>query len=261
MRVKKIVCSQCGAVLKPGVAYCPYCGSAYAPEAEREYMRKLHRIKEDLDDVGDTGAIVSKNEAGKVGRKVVVTVGVILFIAALIAGIAVYFNLRETQKNHQEYAWRAENLPEMERLYEEGKYDELVTAFQKARQDGHDLYSWKHFTFCQIWEETVYTDQALTAREQGYFYEPDASGLLYHELVMRGLPYRRGLTEKERKILEEKTAEYQNDLREIFGASEEEIASIDSMLQEKNGYPDYSFCKDYLSGHPDIYKPMPDEAR
>ena len=78
---------------------------------------------------------------------------------------------------------------------------------------------------------------------------------------MRGLPYRRGLTEKERKILEEKTAEYQNDLREIFGASEEEIASIDSMLQEKNGYPDYSFCKDYLSGHPDIYKPMPDEAR
>lgn len=87
MRVKKIVCSQCGAVLKPGVAYCPYCGSAYAPEAEREYMRKLHRIKEDLDDVGDTGAIVSKNEAGKVGRKVGVTVGVILFIAALIAGI------------------------------------------------------------------------------------------------------------------------------------------------------------------------------
>ena len=38
-------------------------------------------------------------------------------------------------------------------------------------------------------------------------------------------------------------------------------AADDSMLQEKNGYPDYSFCKDYLSGHPDIYKPMPDEAR
>lgn len=70
MQAKQIYCTQCGAVIPPGEARCPYCGSSYAPEAEREYMRKLDQVRSDLDKVGNIGEETSRTEAGRIRKRV-----------------------------------------------------------------------------------------------------------------------------------------------------------------------------------------------
>ena len=55
-------CAQCGAVIPPGEAKCPYCGSYYEPEAEREYMRNLDQMRSDLDKGGNIGEAITALE-------------------------------------------------------------------------------------------------------------------------------------------------------------------------------------------------------
>ncbi len=48
MQDNKIVCKTCGAEYDVSLVRCPYCGTAYAPAEETEYMDKLEDIREDL---------------------------------------------------------------------------------------------------------------------------------------------------------------------------------------------------------------------
>ena len=115
MQAKQIICRQCGAVIPPGTAACPYCGSAYAPEAEREYMRKLHRIREDLEDVGDAGKYASGKEISRTGKRTAVIVGIILAAGAALFLFFGVLRQRENINNRNEYAWttnvRSASLP------------------------------------------------------------------------------------------------------------------------------------------------------
>lgn len=48
MQDNKILCKTCGAEYDVSLVRCPYCGTAYAPAEETEYMDKLEDIREDL---------------------------------------------------------------------------------------------------------------------------------------------------------------------------------------------------------------------
>lgn len=254
MQAKKIICRQCGAEIKPGTAVCPYCGSAYAPEAEREYMRRLHEIREDLDDVGDTGIEISRNEIGTTGKRTALIVG---FIIAAGAALFIFFGLhrsRENRENRREYAWRQEHLQELDKLFEEGDFDTLISSFEKARDEGHDLYDWKHYQFCTFWEEAAYIDLNLEARQAGCFTENDAADLLYQELRIRGFRKRRNIPAGDLEIMASRAEKYQNDLEEIFHLSSEDLETFDRMLERNDGYPEYNACSQYVKDHPDLWK-------
>lgn len=253
MQAGKIVCRQCGATLRLGTAVCPYCGSSYAPEAERAYMRKLDQIREDLEDVGDAGKHASRREIGRTGKRTAIIVGIILAAGAALFLFFAVLNNRENIHNRQEYAWRQEHLPEMERLYEEGEYDALVTAFESARAEGHELYDWQHFDFCTFWEETEYMDQNLAFREEGFFSQEDAEILLFQELRIRGFLKWRRIPAEDLKIMSAKAEKYQNDLEEIFHVSVQDLESFDAMLKKNNGYPELKVCSQYVADHPEIY--------
>ena len=45
---KKIICKKCAAEYDVSLVRCPYCGTAYAPAEEEEYMDKLDGIRKDL---------------------------------------------------------------------------------------------------------------------------------------------------------------------------------------------------------------------
>jgi hypothetical protein len=45
---KTIICKTCGAEYDVSLVRCPYCGTAYAPAEEAEYMDRLEEIREDL---------------------------------------------------------------------------------------------------------------------------------------------------------------------------------------------------------------------
>ena len=252
MQAKKIICRQCGAVIPPGTAACPYCGSAYAPEAEREYMRKLHRIKEELEDVGDAGKHASNIEISRSGKRTAVIVG---FILAAGAALFLFFSIsrnRENLNNRNEYAWRQEHLQELDRLFDEGEYDSLITAFETARDEGHDLYDWDHYEFCTFWEEAEYIDHCLEARDAGYFSKEDAEELLYQELRIRGFRKRRAVPAEDQKIMAARAEQYQNDLEDIFHVSAEDLETFDAMLAKNGGFPEYKACSKYVEDHPDI---------
>jgi len=48
MKGKIVNCETCGAEFDASLVRCPYCGTAYEPAAEDEYMDKLEDVREDL---------------------------------------------------------------------------------------------------------------------------------------------------------------------------------------------------------------------
>ena len=252
MEAQKIICTQCGAVIPPGVAHCPYCGSAYAPEAEREYMQKLEQVRKDLENVGNTGAEVSRKEIGSVGKRIGIVVGIILILFGLLFGAYLIVERKEEINTRKEYFWKQEHLPELNRLYEEGDYDALLDAFEKAQDEGYYLYDWEHRTFVTVYRETKYIDLILQMREKGVFSEDDAQDLLYSELVCRGAVYAYRISKEDQAAVQALAAPYADDLTEIFHASDKEIADFDKALKESSGYPSYDACREYVSAHPEI---------
>ena len=254
MQEKPIICPQCGGVIPPGAPRCPFCGSAYAPEAEKEYMRKLHGVRQELGKVGNAGKEASEREAGTVGRKIAVTVCIIFAAAALIAGITLIVRSSENARDRREYHWSRENFPKWDALYEEGRYDELLELFDKALEEEHDLYDWEHYEFCYLYGDLLYAQYCRSRVMEGYFDADAAEELLYLELKLRGIPYRERLTDRDREILSGMLSPFEGDLTELFGMTEEEIRSFDASLEEKDGYPDSEQCRAYIMDHPEILR-------
>ena len=48
MKGKMVNCETCGGEFDASLVRCPYCGTAYEPAAEEEYMGKLEKVREDL---------------------------------------------------------------------------------------------------------------------------------------------------------------------------------------------------------------------
>ena len=48
MKGRNVICESCGAGFDASLVRCPYCGTAYEPAAEEEYMDKLEDVREDL---------------------------------------------------------------------------------------------------------------------------------------------------------------------------------------------------------------------
>lgn len=257
MKKKPIICRQCGSVIPPGQARCSYCGSAYEPEAEREYMRKLEQVRADLDQVGEAGAEASHREIKNVSSRVLRILGVIL-VTAFILTFAVHWNQqRENTKNRQEYLWQQDVFPELDRLYEAEDYDVLLDKVHAYEDEGHSLYQWDHRAFCDLYESTIYADLFLKSREKGFFESQDAVQLLHDELKFRGVDHRKGLPVEDRERLRGLFAPYENDLTEIFRMTEADLQFFDRKLKENNGYPSLQDCEDYVRNHPEI---CPDRA-
>lgn len=255
MQLKKMTCPQCGAAIPPEEDVCPYCGSSfYGPEAERAYMRKLEDLRSDLDRVGEAGAVESGKEIGRLGKKIVRILLVIFLIAAAITVFVYTSDKKENEKNRREYEWRREAFPKMEELFTAGEYDALLTAYNSAGNEGHDLYNWKHRGFCEIYESIGYADTALHDREKGIFRKEDAVLLLGDELRFRGLPYRADIPSEDKKILDPMLERFSGDLTEVFTASQEEIEAFDRTLQQSSGYVSYKMCEEFVEKHPEILR-------
>lgn len=89
MIIDKTICRSCGAKYDAALVRCPFCGTAYAPSEEEEYMDKLEEIRKDLHRQKEKGDLRIKKGMGSVMCAIILAVIVImllLFGALWLAG-------------------------------------------------------------------------------------------------------------------------------------------------------------------------------
>lgn len=94
-------CTSCGARFPAKKIRCPYCGTAYEPAAEEEYMGKLEQLRMELDE-HKTDA--DKSTGKSLFRAVLVFAVVVIVVLLLGIGIFVLPEMmsRERQREKKE---------------------------------------------------------------------------------------------------------------------------------------------------------------
>ena len=102
---KKILCRSCGAEYDGRETKCPWCGTRTDAGAEREYMKKLSDVKDDLEGLSDIPEQSFRRNAGKQIRQIrgILIFALILFL--IPAGMLVSGELRERGRARKELAW------------------------------------------------------------------------------------------------------------------------------------------------------------
>ena len=77
---KVIVCKTCAAEYDASLVRCPYCGTAFAPAEEEEYMDKLETVREDLHRQTDKGDARLRKGMSFAVRAVLAAIVVILLL-------------------------------------------------------------------------------------------------------------------------------------------------------------------------------------
>ena len=95
---KMIVCATCAAEFDAALVRCPYCGTAYAPAEENEYMGQLEDVRKDLEGHKEYGNRSLKKGVGSVARIVILVIVVILI---LLFGSLWLSNVREKNRSDQ----------------------------------------------------------------------------------------------------------------------------------------------------------------
>lgn len=95
---KMVRCSSCGAEFEAGQVRCPYCGTAYEPAAEEEYMGKLEEVRTELEGHKDDAA---KSTGKALVKAVLLFVVAALVILALGIGIFLLPEMRQRQRQQE----------------------------------------------------------------------------------------------------------------------------------------------------------------
>ena len=144
-----VLCPKCGGEYDTSLAKCPYCGYIHEKGAERKFLNDLEQKRQELDKVDDQARKDYLNEWKRDGKSVlrriliVAAVLIVLVIAVLI--IHKLGDAGEDRDYAREMVWQHEHFPEFDRLYEEGKWQELQDLLFQYGAEGHDVWEWAHY--------------------------------------------------------------------------------------------------------------------
>lgn len=93
-----VICSSCGSEFDRSQVRCPYCGTAYAPAEEEEYMGKLEGIRADLEEHKEDG---DRSLKKKLGRTLGFTIAAVILIILILTGILSLSNRHEKDRAEQ----------------------------------------------------------------------------------------------------------------------------------------------------------------
>ena len=146
---RPVICPKCGGEFDPSLVKCPYCGYIHESGAERKFLNDLEQKRQELDKVDDQAREDYKTEWKKSGKTILYRVLVIAAaLAVLIAALLVLHGRTDPDEDRdyvQEMVWQHEHFPELDRLYEEGKTEELLELLHRYGAEGHDMWDWPHY--------------------------------------------------------------------------------------------------------------------
>ncbi len=91
-------CKTCGANFDSELVRCPYCGTAYEPAAEEEFMDKLEDVRTDLEDHKDDA---KKSTGRAITRTVLIFVAVIVVLLLLFVGLFLLPEMNDRRKQNE----------------------------------------------------------------------------------------------------------------------------------------------------------------
>ncbi len=154
--MSEIKCPNCGAMIDPHEPKCPYCGYINPSGAQEQFMDKLEQNRLKLDNVDEEAAGLYEKEMKKKGRRLAITAAVTVVVIAAVLLFAKFKDRlfyssfeRTAEEEVAEIAWQKEHFPELTKLYDAGKYDELLDLYSEylLLDDIHDLWYWEHYAF------------------------------------------------------------------------------------------------------------------
>lgn len=149
-----VKCENCGAEMDIHEECCPFCGYINHVGAEEKYMEKMQDIKANLAEVDDQQIEVTKNEAKKGIKIVLITLIVILIIIGAFAAlfkVTEYVAARNGSSIYREMdpfevtEWNQKHMGKLEAMYEAGDIDGLVDYYNMLMsEDIGAFYQWQH---------------------------------------------------------------------------------------------------------------------
>ena len=237
-----IICKNCGAEFDSALPNCPYCGRMNLPAAEKEYMSKLETIRGDLEDLGNIGTRKAMTHTRALLRIVLPAAAGIILLIIVILGIHAHRVRADADKGKAEYLWQREAFAQMDEYYAAGNYDQLYSAYSAALEEGHQVYQYRHYAFCDYLANIRYAEQSLKDMSSGY---GSNVFLFKDEISLYGLEYQSNISEDERMLLEQMRAPLLEDFESRFQLSEDELAYFQKMLK-KDGFVPFSECEKFL---------------
>ena len=105
-KCKTVICESCGAEYDASLVRCPYCGTAYEPAAEEEYMGKLEDVRSNL----STHTKDAERDIWKMFKKILVGAIIVYLIAALLCLIVLNVPKSSSRHNIDDINSRKEDI-------------------------------------------------------------------------------------------------------------------------------------------------------
>lgn len=247
---KTVVCKSCGAAFDEEEIRCPYCGSTNIKGAEKEYMEKLKDVREDLEGLDLVPAEELQRIVKKQGRRVGRVVIFVIITAILLLGLF-YITGKSGERDYRKsYSWKSEHFPQMDELYEAGRYDELVDLvyYDFAHDKDSFVYEWEHYQFLDDYEMLRSLCRELENSSKVKFMDYDLQWIFYGEWRAKGVIYHRDqYTEQEYKALLPMLEKAEADFDYRWNMSQEDYETLYSYLTDPNqGYVPYDVTDKYM---------------
>lgn len=248
---EKTICGNCGAKMDQNSPKCPYCGIINEAGAEKEYIKNLYNIKENLEELESVPEETYRRETVKVWKRVLVILSVVLLLFLLGIGafkwLEKQFSYKPEVSVKEQMLWEKENFPQFDIWYEEGNYKAIAEEMWKEENEYYSFWEWEHYEFISIYDTYTYS---MERRE--YITDPNtanknAAKFLLAD-VMRFLFFLRqdDYTAEEWELIQGWRPDMEEILYEDMKFTEEEAQELYLKINDQ-GYIDYDKCDKYAA--------------
>ena len=239
---KTVSCRTCGAEFDATMPNCPYCGTMYLPAAETAYMNKLEGIRGDLAGLGALRKKETKAHLGRLSKKLLVAGAALALIVIAVAAVLLHKERREAAQEQAEFLWQREGFARMDEYYDAGAYEDLVAFYDQAADEGHQVWQYRHWNFCEFY------DLILTAQNSLQAWKAEGGSrlyLFYDEIKLYRLEYMNDLSPEERTMLDELRQPLLADFNERFPLTEAELDEFRRTLA-RDGFVSLDACERFF---------------
>lgn len=263
-----IICRECGAQIEELAARCPYCGAINELGAEHKYMHDMHRLKGNLENLGNIPQKEIEEEIkSHFNWKSVLT---ILILILILSGVFLFHRFSghvtellynkmtntRTADKYEQMLWEQENFPKLDAWYEMEDYDSILMFCRKTEEAETGIYyssmDWEHdniVPFYEIYRECMDLQQRIEGGEKPQLL--DFQSALHDALSMS---YERTwfpqTNDKDKELVNGWEKKCYQFVKDTYQISNQEIDDLKKSA-EKDDYLDSKIVFKYVEEHKD----------